>query len=449
MLRKFIIRICAIFALLWLASSYAFISNLAVQLDVMGAIGPATQDYIIRGLEYAKQHHAEVMIIRLDTPGGLDSSMRNIDKAILTSSVPVVTYVAPEGARAASAGTYILYASHIAAMAPGTNLGAASPITMGGLPATEENKKTSTTMEKKAMNDASAYIRSLAEMRGRNVEWAEKAVRHAVSLSANEALKLKVIDLIANNIPEIFQKINERTVQVNGSPKILQTHDLHIEVIKTDWRYQFLSVITDPSIAYILLLGGIYGLFFEFYNPGLVLPGVVGAISLLLALYAFQLMPINYAGVALLLLGIIFMIIEVMVSSFGIIGIGGIIAFVIGSIFLLDTDQPGFSIAWQLILAMSVVSAGFFLIVMNLAIRSMRKKIVTGREAIIGRVGKVLEYNNEECRVKVSGEIWNARSKIPLHSGEKIRVTHLSGLYLTVEPVTKNTVHSDMLKKED
>lgn len=440
MAKTLIIRFCTVFALFWLALSYAF-ANHAVQLEVTGAIGPATQDYIIRGLEYAKQRHAEVILIRMDTPGGLDTSMRSINKAILTSTVPVVTYVAPEGARAASAGTYILYASHVAAMAPGTNLGAASPITIGELSKTEENNKSSSTVEKKAMNDASAYIRSLAEMRGRNVEWAEKAVREAVSLSANEALKLKVIDLIANNIPDVFQKIDGRVVKINNSSKVLQTHDLQIEIIKPDWRYQFLSVITDPSIAYILLLVGIYGLFFEFYSPGFVLPGVVGAICLLLALYAFQLLPINYAGAALLLLGIIFMIIEVVVSSFGVIGIGGIIAFIIGSIFLLDTKQPGFNIAWQLILAMSLVSAAFFLIVTNLAIRSMKKQIVTGREAIIGKLGKVIEYNNDECRIMILGELWNARSDIPLHPGEKVRVTHLSGLYLTVEPL--------IVKKED
>ena len=438
MLRKLFRVYAASIILLCMTSSYADAANLAVQLDVSGAIGPATQDFIVRGLAYAQDQHAAVVIIRLDTPGGLDTSMRGINKAILASTVPVVTYVAPEGARAASAGTYILYASHIAAMAPGTNLGAATPIAIGELSSPEETKKLPTTMEKKTTNDASAYIRSLAQMRGRNVEWAETAVREAVSLSATEALKLKVIDLTANNIPDLLQKINGRTVQVLDSPVKLQTNALRIETLKTDWRYQFLSVITDPSIAYILLLIGIYGLFFEFYNPGFVLPGVAGAICLLLALYAFQLLPINYVGFALLLLGIAFMIIEIIVSSFGIIGIGGIIAFVVGSIFLLDTNQPGFSIAWQLILFMSLLSAGFFFTVMGLAIRSMRKKVVTGREAIIGRIGEVLKYNKEECQVRILGEIWNACSSTPLRAGEKIRLTQLSGLLLTVEPIIEN-----------
>ena len=436
MLRTLIKAYMICIMLLSIAPFNAFAAKRAIQLDVTGSISPATQDYVIRGLEKAKQLNAEVLIIRLDTPGGLDSSMRGIAKAILASTVPVATYVAPEGARAASAGTYILYASHIAAMAPGTNLGAASPVAIGGF-SSGEDKKTSTTMEKKATNDASAYIRSLAQMRGRNAGWAERAVREAVSLTANEALKLNVIDFIAANTSDLLQKMNGRTVHIIHTPKVLETNNLQIEVIKSDWRYQFLSIITDPSIAYILLLIGIYGLFFEFYNPGFVLPGVAGAICLLLALYAFQLLPINYTGVALLLLGIIFMIIEVVVSSFGIIGIGGVIAFIVGSIFLLDTNQPGFSIAWQLILLMSLISAGFFLTVMGLAIRSMNKKIVTGREALIGKIGEIIEVNNTECQIRIEGETWNARSTRPLHPGEKARIIHLSGLLLTVEPILK------------
>lgn len=435
MLRQAKWVISIIMTVLCFTSSIAFAAKSAIQLDVTGAIGPATQDFIQRGLDLAQHRGAEILIIRLDTPGGLDASMRGIDKAILASPIPVVTYVAPEGARAASAGTYILYASQIAAMAPGTNLGAASPVSIGGTSPTEESKKSSSTMEIKIKNDASAYIRSLAQLRGRNAEWAEKAVREAVSLSANEALKIKVIDVIANNVPDLLQKINGHTVQVLGMQKTLQTTGLNVETLTPDWRYQFFSIITDPSVAYILLLIGIYGLFFEFYNPGFVLPGVAGVICLLLALYAFQLLPINYAGFALLLLGIIFMVVEVFVSSFGVLGIGGVIAFVIGSIFLLDIHQPGFGIAWQLILIMAILSAAFFFVVINLALRSIHAKVVTGREALIGKLGEVIENNNEGCQVRVQGEIWKAQSNHPVYAGEKIRITHVSGLILKVEPI--------------
>lgn len=429
------IGILALF--LGLFSSVSYAAKLAIQLDINGAISPATQDYIQRGLEYAYHHNAEVVILRLDTPGGLDTSMRGINKAILASPVPVVTYVAPEGARAASAGTFILYASHIAAMAPGTNVGAASPVGMGGadLSPNNENKKSTSTEAKKVTNDAAAYIRSLAQMRGRNVVWGEGAVRQAVSLSEEEALKQKVIDLTANNVPDLLQKINGHIVNVNGVNKTLQTSDVTIEKIQPDWRYQFLSIITDPSIAYILLLMGIYGLFFEFYNPGFVLPGVVGTICLLLALYAFQLLPINYAGFALLILGILCMIFEAYISSFGILGIAGVVAFIVGSVFLLRSDIPGYGVAWQIILMMSIVSVGFFLLIINLAIRSMRKKIVTGREALIGKIGEVLRFDGNEGQVRIQGEIWNAHSSHSLTLGQKIRVTHVSGLKLTVEPV--------------
>ncbi len=422
-------------------SSVVYAEKKAVLIDVTGAIGPAVQDYIQRSLDDAAKNQASVIILRLDTPGGLETSMRGIDKAILSSPVPVVAYVAPQGARAASAGTFIMYASQIAAMAPGTNIGAASPVNIGGIGSPgenktgEENKKTPSTEETKAKNDAAAYIRSLAEMHHRNAMWAEQAVLKAASLSSDEALKQHVIDVIANDPSDLLNKINGKTVTVQGTQQTLQTAGQTIETVKPDWRYQFLSIITDPSVAYILLLIGIYGLFFEFYNPGLVLPGVAGAICLLLALYAFQLLPINYTGFALLLLGLAFMITEVFISSFGILGIGGIIAFIVGSIFLLDTKAPGFTIAWQLILLMSVLSAVFFLVIIQLAVRSMRKKVVSGREALIGSEGVVLEYTEQYCSVRIQGEIWRAESEIPLHPGQKIRVKDVLDLILKVEPI--------------
>lgn len=415
--------------LLYFFCSTLYAANLGILMDMTGPIGPATQDYFQRSLEYAEKNHATVLIIRLDTPGGLETSMHEINKLILASPIPIVSFVAPSGARAASAGTYILYASHIAAMAPGTNLGAAAPVSLGG-----ENLEKNVTMDKKVKNDASAYIRSLADLRGRNKIWAEQAVRQAVSLSAGEALKLKVIDIVAVDVPDLLRQINNHTIQLQNKTSTLQTTNMTLQTYQPDWRYQFLSILTNPSLAYILLLIGIYGLFFEFSNPGFILPGIVGVIALLLALYALQLLPVNYAGFALLLLGIACMAAEIYISSFGILGIGGIIAFVTGSILLLDTNVPGFSIAWQLILFMSLISAGFFLMLISLAVRSTRKKIVSGREELLGSIGTVIGDN----LVRIHGEIWQARSTHSLSVGQTIRVTQLQGLIVTVEPVEKN-----------
>lgn len=424
-------------SILLIALCFAFTSaqaaKTAVLLNVTGAISPATQDYIQRGIDHAETQHAALIILRLDTPGGLASSMRAIDQTILASSVPVVTYVSPSGARAASAGTFIMYASHVAAMAPGTNIGAASPVHIGF---SQTSQKNLSTEDKKTINDAASYIRSLAELRGRNVIWAEQAVREGVSLSAEEALKQKVIDVIAPTLPALLQSINGRTINLQKTQQILQTNNLDVQEFQHDWRFQFLSIITDPSVAYILLLIGIYGLFFEFYNPGFVLPGVAGAIGLLLALYAFQLLPINYAGVALLLFGIVCMVAEVVMTSFGVLGIGGVVAFVIGSIFLLDTNAPGFAVAWQIIALMAAISALFFFVVINLAIRSSQRKVVTGHEALAGSIGEVIEYTNNQYQIRIHGEIWRASSAQPLRLGQKVRVLKVSGLLLTVEPLT-------------
>jgi membrane-bound serine protease (ClpP class) len=414
----------------------------AMLLTINQAIGPATESYIVNGLQAAQKKMAALVIIRLDTPGGLETAMRGINQAILSSPIPVVAYVSPTGARAASAGTFILYASSLAAMAPGTNLGAATPVNLAGsdpVSTTTKNKiddQNRSPLEHKVLNDAVASIQSLAQLHHRNAAWALLAVRDAASLSAEDALKLHVIDVIAKDIPDLLQKINGRTVIANNTSTTLQTLNLTVTDLTPDWRSQFLAVITNPNVAYLLLLLGIYGLFFEFYNPGMVLPGVVGAISLLVSLYAFEMLPVNYVGFALILLGITFLVIEILVSSFGILGLGGIVAFITGSIFLLDVHLPGYHIAWSLIMMMTIFSFGFLLLAVGVSVRALGKEIVSGSESYIGQEGIVLEYTKLRCRVSLHGENWLAHSKKPLQKGQPIRVLKVKGLSLMVEPLT-------------
>jgi membrane-bound serine protease (ClpP class) len=413
-------------------------------LNIDGAIGPASSDYVERGFAKALDRGATLIVLRMDTPGGLADSMRSIIREILASPVPVVGFVAPSGARAASAGTYILYASHVAAMAPGTNLGAATPVQIGGgfpggpSPADEEPEDEGAPpkagMEDKILNDSIAYIRSLAQLRGRNVEWAEKAVREAASLSAQEALEQQVIDLIARDVPDLLAALDGRTIAIAGGERTLETEDLDLVTLEPDWRSELLAIITDPNVAYILMLIGIYGIIFEFYSPGLAFPGVVGVISLLLALYAFQVLPVNYAGLALIGLGVALMVGEMLMPSFGALGIGGIVAFVVGSIMLMDTDLPGFGIAWQVVGGVALGASALLMLLIAMLAQSQKRPVVSGQEDMIGSRGEVLDWTGATGRIRVHGEIWAARAPAGLAPGDKVRVTAIDGLTVEVEP---------------
>jgi membrane-bound serine protease (ClpP class) len=445
-LLRFTLVVC-LALLLPLPASAAVVRVLTVQ----GAISPASADYLLRGLDNAIEDKVHLVVIEMDTPGGLDTSMRDIIKAILASPVPVATYVFPKGARAASAGTYLLYASHIAAMAPATNLGAATPVELAPVggdkpsppdkPDTEKpaNAKPAENLPgdpkmRKAVHDAAAYIRSLAELRGRNVEWAERAVREAVSLSASEALKLNVIDLVATDLDDLLKQVNGRRIKMDGQTITLDTSNATIERVLPDWRSRLLAVIGDPSIAYILMLLGIYGLIYEFANPGMMFPGVVGGICLLLGLFALQVMPISYVGLALMILGIILMIGEAFVPSFGALGVGGVIAFIIGSVMLIDTDVPGYGIPWALIVPVGVASGLFSFFVVGMALKARARPVVTGSEEMIGAQGEILEDMEREGWARVHSEQWRVRSKVPLKRGSQVRVRARHDLILNVEP---------------
>jgi membrane-bound serine protease (ClpP class) len=450
----------------------------AAVLEINGAIGPATSRYIVHGLESAQKNGSRLVVLEMDTPGGLDSAMRDIIRAILASPIPVVAFVSPSGARAASAGTYILYACHLAVMAPATNLGAATPVPIGGEPepgsmplpgggarpgdkpdagaggpgsgdksnpgaskppagASEEGEPVSpprSAMERKVVNDAVAYIRGLAELRGRNADWAEQAVRGAASLSANAALQQKVIDLIAPDVPALLAHIDGREVRLENRSVTLATRDLTVVRSKPDWRTQLLAVITNPTVAYGLMVIGIWGLLLEGYNPGAVLPGVAGAICLLIALFAFQILSVNYAGLALVVVGTAMIIAEFFFPTYGSLGIGGIIAFVVGSLILFDTDVPGMNVGRPLIAAIATVGALMVAGIVYMATRAMRHPVATGAQGMIGASAEVVADFTGKGTVRYGGELWKARSSSPLRAGDPARIVRVEGLTLWVEP---------------
>ena len=435
-------------------------------VELEGAIGPASADYFIRSLDDAGEQNIDLVVLRLDTPGGLDKSMRDMIKAILASPVPVATYVAPNGSRAASAGTYIMYASHIAAMAPATNIGSSTPVSIGGeggspfpipgMPSAEDEEEPAddavegedeegeeaeppaagTAMERKVLNDSVAYIKGLAELRGRNAEWAEATVLEAANLTASEALEANVIDLIAEDLTTLLAAVDGRTVNAGGADIVIDTSEPSIELIEPDWRYELLGIITDPNVAYILLMIGIYGLILEFYNPGVGIGAVVGVICLLLGAFALQMLPINYAGLALVIVGIGLLAAEAFSPSFGVLGVGGVVAFVIGSIILMDTDLPAYQISAPVIAAAAALSVGVLVFSLGAALRSRKMRNASGKESMVGGRGRAVAAFTGEGRVRAFGEVWQVRGPrgVAFEEGSYVTITGVDGLELTVEP---------------
>lgn len=431
--------------------------GVVLQLDLEGALGVATAEYIVDGIRQAEARNANLVIIRMDTPGGLMEPMREIIQAILASSVPVATYVYPNGARADSAGTYILLASHIAAMAPTTHLGAASPVSLGGgepppeqpaepgpetppdggdeAPEQHEPPVPGTTMERKVLNDAVAYIRGLAERHGRNADWAEKAVREAATLTADAALRENVIDLVAEDRGELLRAINGREVRLEKGQVTIDTENVTVEEVEPSWRIKFLATISNPEIALLLGVIGLYGLLLEAYNPGGVLPGVVGVICLLLAGYALQVIPVNFAGLALIIVGLALIVAEAFVPSFGALGLGGLAAFIFGAIIMFDTGIPGFGISITFVVVFALAVGLSMLFVMSYVIRLHRRGAVSGVGSIVGGTGTAMEDFAGSGRVWLEGEAWAAVSEVPVRKNEEVVVRRLDGLTLHVEPL--------------
>ena len=401
-------------------------------LELNGVINPVSAKFIHEALDQAQEDGAECFIIQMDTPGGLMESMRTIIKDILASRIPVIVYVNPSGSRAASAGVFICYSAHIVAMTPGTNIGAAHPVTIG------QTDSTSAIMEK-VTNDAAAYIRSLAEKRNRNVEWGEKAVRESVSITEKEALELNVIDYIVPTLDSLLSVIDGKEVDMDDQKYILHTENAEIITIRMNWRFRILDKISDPNIAYILMLLGMYGIIFELSNPGSVLPGIVGVIFLILAFFAMQTLPLNYAGLMLIIFAIILFLLEIKVVSYGLLSIGGVISMLLGSLMLFDSPEPFFKVSLSVILPAVILTAAFFLFAIGFGLKAQKQKPVSGAEGIIGEVGVAIEKINPEGRIKVHGEFWNAVAESPIKPKEKVKVCAvLDGLMLKVEPLKKS-----------
>jgi membrane-bound serine protease (ClpP class) len=411
--------------------------------EMTGVIGPATAHYAERAIEQARARQAEALIFRLDTPGGLLTSTREIIKSIIASPVPIIGFVAPSGAHAASAGTYILYATSIAAMAPGTNIGAATPVQIGGrglpgLPSPDEGQDgkkpatPATTLESKATNDAVALIRSLAELRGRNAEWAEKAVREAATLNTSQALQEHVIDLVAADVDDLLQAVNGRKIIIAGKERTLSTLGVAVERLEPDFMTKALGILANPNVALALMLIGIYGLIFELMNPGAILPGVIGAIALVLGLYALSELPLDYAGLALLVLGIVFMVAEAFMPSFGILGFGGVAAFVIGAAMLVNTDIPAYRVSYSVIAGAAAFSAAFLILLVGYLWRAQGRKAVSGAEQLIGSEAVVLSWKDGEGYVWAQGERWSARGDHHFALGQRLKIRRLDGLTLVV-----------------
>ena len=429
-------------------------------VDLDGAVGPASADLVIRAIEDASEANAEALVIRMDTPGGLDKSMRDLVKAILAAEVPVITYVSPDGARAASAGTYIAYASHVAAMAPATNIGSSTPVSIApstpapnprprpplpdaapegdGEPSESEPsgppaEPAADAMTKKVVNDAVAYLQSLAEKRGRNIEWAEKTVREGANVRATEAVEQNIVDLLAPNLAALLAELDGREVNMEDEVRVLATANAELRFVETDWRHELLSIITDPSIAYGLLIIGVYGLILEFYNPGMLFPAATGIICLLLGAYGLQMLPVNYAGLALIVIGLGMLIAEAVTPTYGVLGVGGVIAFVMGSVMLMDTDLPGYQLPLPIIAGFSVSAAAIAFFVIGSAVRARRSRVVTGQEGMVGAAALVLEDFENEGSVRAFGEIWRAQTDAPLKKDEQVRIKAVNGLVLSVE----------------
>jgi membrane-bound serine protease (ClpP class) len=395
-------------------------------IEIEGVISPVTLRLVGIAIDRAQAERANALVIQLDTPGGLERSMRAIVQRMMNAEVPVVVYVAPTGARAASAGVFITMAAHVAAMAPATNIGAASPVMVGGGTADK-------TMMKKIENDAAAFIRTVALERGRNADWAEKAVREAVAITERDALKLKVIDLIADSVPDLLEKIDGRVIKLPKGPVTLATKGAPVRPIEIGFRDRFLNVITDPNVAYVLMMLGMLGLFFELSNPGVILPGVIGGISLILAFFAFQSLPINYAGLLLILFGIVLLIAEIKIVSHGVLAIGGMVSMALGSLMLFDAPEVGFRVSWWVIGPTVAATGGLFLFVVAAGVRALGRPPSTGAEGLVGRTATVRERLGPEGQVMVSGEIWRAVAEgEPLEPGAQVRIVGVDGLTLRV-----------------